>query len=205
MRTCSFLAQTLLAFRSYPTSACIRHSTTSDPAMARVYLEAPWARPPQSPSYAQLRPGNAAVQWACGRRGRLAILTVLLCIVVFFMAIARQSDVSIPSSSPASLINSPRATLLKYPVLTLLWRHFLHPTVPSRRATTKSLPGGRSCHIFRHLYQHLFVNRRAPPSSWRMALLPTRQLSCTRCHLTSIWSCQLSSTTATSARLPCLP
>lgn len=87
----------LLAFRSSATSPRKRRLTTGDPAMARIHLEAPWARPPQSPSYAQLRPGNAAVQWACGRRGRLAILTVLLSIVVFFMAIARRSEVSISS------------------------------------------------------------------------------------------------------------
>ncbi|KAF2449612.1 hypothetical protein P171DRAFT_405005 [Karstenula rhodostoma CBS 690.94] len=60
------------------------------PVMAHMYLEAPWS--PLSSRPRQLKPANAAIQWACGRRGRATIVAVVLFIVVLVLAGARRSE-----------------------------------------------------------------------------------------------------------------
>ncbi|KAF1969550.1 hypothetical protein BU23DRAFT_652630 [Bimuria novae-zelandiae CBS 107.79] len=104
--------------------------------MARIHLEAPWTTLPQSPRHGQLRPGNAAIQWACGRRGRVAIVTVLLFVVVFFMAVARRSEV---------LSASYRTIYSNYYQLSL-WRPHL-PQLPSSIPTSLRKPSSTALQL----------------------------------------------------------
>lgn len=111
-----------------PQKAC------ADGRMARMHLEAPWS--PLSSPREQLRPGNAAIQWACGKRGRVAILTVLLFLIVLLMAGARHKEVSVPSLSLTySQVLTRRAELIL-----VLPNHIIKSRPVFYLATTSSAP-----------------------------------------------------------------
>lgn len=148
--------------------------------MARIHAEAPWTRRQLSPQYTHLRPGYAAIQWSCGRRGRVTIVTALMLLIVFVMVVARRSEVSTLSFGLQTAGMCWRGSCCRVVLKRL--RQYLSLTRHCRRTTITSRPGDLISRISRLRSRRHCVSLPAPRYNWRMERSSTHHRGYISCH-----------------------